>query len=225
MSENLNEDLQKFEEIQAMLDSEEKGMHEDEKGVHEDEKGSPSVFMTDIRFKEMQDAGELISEEAFAELSEEDQLLMEKVLVMDEKGETPMGWMFRFKSEDDEDEADADEEEAAEDEADEADAAETDEDTDEADEDADEADEDVEESGEAGEDDEDDEVNEKAAVIMSMMRKPKNDKPSIFLTDSRFKEMMDDGELVSDEDYDGLDEDAKDAFEAVDVYEEGTGKG
>ena len=98
MSENLNEDLQKFEEIQAMLDGEEKGMHDDEKGA-------PSVFMTDIRFKEMQDAGELISEEAFAELSEDAQMLMEKVLVMDEKGETPMGWMFRFKSEDDEEEA------------------------------------------------------------------------------------------------------------------------
>ena len=67
-------------------------------------------------------------------------------------------------------------------------------------------------------------MSEKAAVIMSMMRKPKNDKPSIFLTDSRFKEMMEDSELVSDEDYDGLDEDAK-AFEAVDVFEEGTGKG
>ena len=50
MSENLNEDLQKFEEIQAMLDGEEKGMPEDEKGA-------PSVFMTDIRFKEMQRSG------------------------------------------------------------------------------------------------------------------------------------------------------------------------
>lgn len=216
MSENLNEDLQKFEEIQAMLDGE-------EKGIHDDEKGAPSVFMTDIRFKEMQDAGELISEEAFAELSEDDQLLMEKVLVMDEKGETPMGWMFRFKSEDDEEETDADEEEDAEEEAaeEEADEDEADEADDEADDEAEEADEE-----EADEDDEDDDdVSEKAAVIMSMMRKPKNDKPSIFLTDSRFKEMMEDGELVSDEDYDGLDEDAKGAFEAVDVYEEGTGKG
>ena len=228
MSENLNEDLQKFEEIQAMLDGEEKGMPDEEKGT-------PSVFMTDVRFKEMQDAGELISEEAFAELSEEDQLLMEKVLVMDEKGETPMGWMFRFKSEDDEEETDADEEEAAEEEAAEEEAAEEEADEDEADEDeADEADDEAEEDEdaeeadeeEADEDDEDDDdVSEKAAVIMSMMRKPKNDKPSIFLTDSRFKEMMEDGELVSDEDYDGLDEDAKGAFEAVDVYEEGTGKG
>lgn len=216
MSENLNEDLQKFEEIQAMLDGE-------EKGIHDEEKGAPSVFMTDIRFKEMQDAGELISEEAFAELSEDDQLLMEKVLVMDEKGETPMGWMFRFKSEDDEEETDANEEEDAEEEAaeEEADEDEADEADDEADDEAEEADEE-----EADEDDEDDDdVSEKAAVIMSMMRKPKNDKPSIFLTDSRFKEMMEDGELVSDEDYDGLDEDAKGAFEAVDVYEEGTGKG
>jgi len=229
MSENLNEDLQKFEEIQAMLDGEEKGMHDDEKGAHEDEKGAPSVFMTDIRFKEMQDAGELISEEAFAELSEDDQLLMEKVLVMDEKvmdekGETPMGWMFRFKSEDDEEETDADEEEDAEEEAAEEEADEDE--TDEADDEAEEADEEEADEEEADEDDEDDDdVSEKAAVIMSMMRKPKNDKPSIFLTDSRFKEMMEDGELVSDEDYDGLDEDAKGAFEAVDVYEEGTGKG
>ena len=223
MSENLNEDLQKFEEIQAMLDGEEKGMPDEEKGT-------PSVFMTDVRFKEMQDAGELISEDAFAELSEEDQMLMEKVLVMDEKGETPMGWMFRFKSEDDEEETDADEEEAAEEEAAEEEAAEEEANEDEADEADDEAEEDgdAEESDEeeADEDDEDeDDVSEKAAVIMSMMRKPKNDKPSIFLTDSRFKEMMEDGELVSDEDYDGLDEDAKGAFEAVDVYEEGTGKG
>ena len=207
MSENLNEDLQKFEEIQAMLDGEEKGMHEDEKG-------SPSVFMTDIRFKEMQDAGELISEEAFAELSEEEQMLMEKVLVMDEKGETPMGWMFRFKSEEDEE---ADEEEADGEEADEEEADEEEADEEEAEEEADEE--------EAEEEAEEDEVNEKAAAIMSMMRKPKNDKPSIFLTDSRFKEMVDDGELVDDEDYEGLDEDAKGAFEAVDVYEEGTGKG
>jgi hypothetical protein len=230
MSENLNEDLQKFEEIQAMLDGEEKGMHDDEKGAHEDEKGAPSVFMTDIRFEEMQDAGELISEEAFAELSEEDQLLMEKVLVMDEKGETPMGWMFRFKSEDDEEEAaeeEAAEEEAAEEEAAEEEAAEEEADEEEADEADDEAeeDDDAEEADEEEDDEDDDDVSEKAAVIMSMMRKPKNDKPSIFLTDSRFKEMMEDGELVSDEDFDGLDEDAKGAFEAVDVYEEGTGKG
>ena len=123
--------------------------------------------------------------------------------------------------------ADADEEEAAEEEADEEEAAEEEADEDEADEADDEAeeDDDTEEADEEEADEDDDDVSEKAAVIMSMMRKPKNDKPSIFLTDSRFKEMMEDGELVSDEDYDGLDEDAKGAFEAVDVYEEGTGKG
>jgi hypothetical protein len=274
MSENLNEDLQKFEEIQSLLDSEEKGMHDAEKGGHEDEKGQRSIFLTEMRFKEMQDAGELISEDAYAELAEDDQLLMEKVMVMDEKGKECMGWAFRFKSEDDEDaaeeEAEAEAEEDAEVEEDAEAKAEVEEDAEakaEAEEDAEakaEAEEEAEEGAEVEEDaeaeaeedaeektdqdsetksDEDDsgsaeiveekaevdetdaEVNEKAAIIMSMMRKPQSDKPSVFLTDSRFKEMMDDGELIEPEAYDSLDDDAKGAYQEVEVLEEGTGKG
>ena len=244
MSDNLNEDLQKFEEIQALLDS-------DEKGAHDAEKGQRSIFLTEMRFKEMQDAGELISEDAYAEMSEEDQVLMEKVMVMDEKGKECMGWAFRFKSEDDEEESEDDEDVPVEDDAsaeeveseddapaeeveseDDAPAEEVEEESEEkaevedpetkSDEDDTAPEEAVAEKAEV---DEDDEVNEKAAIIMSMMRKPQGDKPSVFLTDSRFKEMMDDGELIEPEEYDSLDEDAKGAYQEVDVLEEGTGKG
>lgn len=70
-----------------------------------------------------------------------------------------------------------------------------------------------------------DAIAKKAASIMAMMSKPSDDKPSVFLTDARFKEMIDAGELVSSDEYDEMDDDAKGAFEEVDVYEEGTGKG
>jgi hypothetical protein len=117
MSENMNDDLQKFEDIEMLLSVEEKGAHEDEKGAHEDEKSAPSVFMTDIRFKEAVEAGDLLDEEAFAALDPEDQKGYEMIGVVNEETKEPMGWMFRFKS-DDEDEAEEAEEA---DEADEAD--------------------------------------------------------------------------------------------------------
>jgi hypothetical protein len=200
MSENMNDDLKKFEDMDALLSSE-------EKSANVDEKGAPSVFMTDIRFKESVDAGELLDEAAFSVLDEEDQKGYEMINVMNEETKEPMGWMFRFKAEDDSEEEDA--------EADVSGDAEVEETADEV----------------SGEEDAEEKsvdnsvVSEKAAKIMSMMNPATVDKPSMFLTDTRFKEMMEEGELISSEDYDGLDEDAKSAFEEVAVYEEGTGKG
>jgi len=197
MSDNLNEDLQKMEALSEVIDSGE-SMSAAEKAMHDMKKNAPSVFMTDIRFKESMEVGDLLSEEAFMSLDADEQKGYEMVQVMDEKSKEPMGWVFRFKSdEDDEDDAEDIVEEVVEDAVEES----------------------VEEKSDA------DPISEKAAALMSQMRAPDDEKPSMFLTDSRFKEMMDAGELVSSEDYDVLDEDAKEAFEAVDVYEEGTGKG
>lgn len=61
--------------------------------------------------------------------------------------------------------------------------------------------------------------------IFSIMKRMMTDVPNMFITDARFKEMVDSGELVNSDFVDGLDDDAKEAYEAVDVYEEGTGKG
>jgi hypothetical protein len=204
MSDNLNEDLQKMEALSEVIDTGE-SMSAEEKGMHDMKKNAPSVFMTDIRFKESMEAGDFLTEEAFMSLDADEQKGYEMVQVMDEKSKEPMGWVFRFKSDEDEAEEDEAVEEAVEEAAEEA------------------AEEAVEEAVE--EKSEDDAISEKAAALMAQMRGTNDEKPSMFLTDTRFKEMVESGELVSSEDYDGLDEDAKEAFEAVDVYEEGTGKG
>lgn len=207
MSENMNDDLQKFEDIEALLSV-------DEKGVHEDEKGAPSVFMTDIRFKEAVEAGDLLDEEAFAALDPEDQKGYEMINVVNEETKEPMGWMFRFKS-DDEDSEEAEEAEETE-EAEEADAVEE--------KSADPEDDELPEDSEDPEESVD--VEAKAASIMMQMVGEEEEKmPSIFLTDARFKEMEEDDDLISEEKYADLDADAKDSYEEVDVYEEGTGKG
>jgi len=231
MSENFDEDLQRFEELSAAMEPSEG----DEKGVHMDEvrKGAPSVFMTDIRFKESLETGDLLSEEAFADLDEDDQKSYELVEILDEKGEEPMGWAYRFKADDIEDVEEALEVEEK---------TETDEDTEVPEEKSDEP-EDFEEKTEEVEateekvDDTSDPVAEqllskRAADILARMRAPMEEAveeeekaPSIFLTDIRFKEMVEDGELIEEEEFASLDEDAKGAFQPVDVFEEGTGKG
>lgn len=210
MSENMNDDLQKFEEIEALISVE-------EKGAHEDEKGAPSVFMTDIRFKEAVEAGDLLDEEAFAALDSEDQKGYEMINVVNEETKEPMGWMFRFKS-DDEDEA----EEAEEVEAEEAEAEEAEEVVEEKS--ADPEDDELPEDSEDPEESVD--LEAKAASIMMRMAGEEEEKmPSMFLTDARFKEMEEDEDLISEEKYGDLDTDAKDSYEAVEVYEEGTSKG
>ena len=254
MSENMNDDLQKFEDIEALISVEEKGAHEDEKGAHEDEKGAPSVFMTDIRFKEAVEAGDLLDEAAFAALDPEDQKGYEMVNVLNEETKEPMGWMFRFKA-DDEDEAEDDVDEAEAEEADEDedvdmvekvaqaleaetkdadDDAEVEEEAEEADAGEEAAEEEVVAEEEADADaelpddaeDPADSVDVKAAsIMMRMAGQEEEKKPSIFLTDARFKEMEEDEELISEEKYGDLDMDAKESYEEVDVFEEGTGKG
>ncbi|MEK9767930.1 MAG: hypothetical protein VW683_03315 [Betaproteobacteria bacterium] len=233
MSENFDEDLQRFEELSAALepsDADEKGMHMDEV-----RKGAPSVFMTDIRFKEALETGDLLSEEAFADLDEDDQKSYELVEILDEKGEEPMGWAYRFKADD----IEGVEEEGLEVEE----KSETDEDAEVPEEKSDEAEEPEEktEDVEATEEKVDDMpapvaedlLSKRAADILARMRAPMEEAveeeeekaPSIFLTDIRFKEMVEDGELIEEEEFASLDEDAKGAFQAVDVFEEGTGKG
>ena len=216
MSENMNDDLQKFEDIEMLLSVE-------EKSAHEDEKGAPSVFMTDIRFKEAVEAGDLLDEEAFAALDPEDQKGYEMIGVVNEETKEPMGWMFRFKS-DDEDAEDAEDAEEVE-EVEEAEEAEESEES--------EGEDAVEEKSADPEDaetpqdaEESVDLEAKAASIMMQMVGEEEEKmPSIFLNDARFKEMEEDEDLISEEKYADLDADAKDSYEEVDVYEEGTGKG
>lgn len=68
-------------------------------------------------------------------------------------------------------------------------------------------------------------IAEKASSIMARMASTEVEKPVVFLSDTRFKEMIQSGELLPTGEYDSLDEDAKSAYEEVDVMEEGTGKG
>ena len=67
------------------------------------------------------------------------------------------------------------------------------------------------------------EVEEKAQKIMDMMKKPKG--ASVFLTDIRFKEMEDAGELLTDEQYESLDDEEKSMYEQVEVMNEDTKAG
>lgn len=193
MSENTNDDLGKFEEIEALLSVE-------EKGAVEDEKDAATVFMTDVRFKEAVETGDLLDETAFSALDPEDQKGYEMINVVNEETKEPMGWMFRYKADD------ADEDVEVKDDA-EAEVT-----TDETD-------------GEVVEDIADS-VDEKAASIMMQMAADDEEKmPEMVMTDSRLKQMEDDDDLIAEEKYDNLDEDAKDSYEAVEVIDEDSGKG
>lgn len=195
MSENINDDLDKFEEIEALLSVE-------EKDAAEDEKDDAPVFMTEVLFKEAVETGDLLDETAFAALDPEDQKGYQMINVVNEETEEPMGWMFRYKADD------ADEDVEVKDDA-EAEVT-----TDETD-------------GEVVEDIADS-VDEKAASIMMQMSRieeAEDDTPLMSMTDAQFKQMEDDDDLITEEKYADLDEDAKDSYEAVDVYEEGSGKG
>lgn len=186
MSNDFNESLEKMEAMASAIESG-STMTPDEKEWMDRRKKAPSIFMTDIRFKESMDSGEFISEDAYSNLDDDKKGEYEMITAVNEKTGEPMGWVFRFKGEM----------------------------TPEADEDTDE---------------EDSMLAEKAASLlekmMSSMDNPSEDEvPSMTMTDARFKEMMSSGELVSDEDYKMMDEDAKGAFEAVNVIDEMSGKG
>ena len=187
MSENMNDDLNKFAEIEALISV-------TEKSANDYEEGSVSVFLTDIRFKESVETGDLLDDAAFSALDAEDQENYEMVHVKNADTDETMGWMFRFKADEDGvpdtvtplDEPSAD-------------------------------DEDVE--------DEDDATDVKAkadAIIAQMTDAQKEEEPSVFLTDIRFKEMEDDEDLISVDKFNALDDDAKESYSAVKVYEEGT---
>ncbi len=73
----------------------------------------------------------------------------------------------------------------------------------------------------------DKEISAKAMSIMQQIseEESESDMPVLFLSDVRYKEMMENGELLMRESFDGLDEDAKYAYEKVGVFEENDGKG
>ena len=73
----------------------------------------------------------------------------------------------------------------------------------------------------------DSEMSAKAMSIMQQIseEESESDMPVLFLSDVRYKEMMENGELLMRESYDGLDDDAKYAYEKVGVFEENDGKG
>jgi len=222
MSDNFTEDFEWMEQLSASITAE---VDSEEKSMDEMRKGAVPVFLTDIRFKESMESGDLMSEEAYGDLDEEEKGAYEMIQVLDEESKEQMGWAFRFKADDD-----IADEESSEDQEEE-----------EGDEDAPE--EKTEESAEVAPDIDDvDEkqddmpevdaatmaaalISSKAAMLMARMQEMEDEKTSMFLTDPRFKEMVEDGELIEPEEYDGMDDDAKGAFEAVNVFEEGTGKG
>ncbi len=166
MSENINDDLQKFEDIEALISSpEEKASEVDDIEQKADDADADVV------------EAEVVAEDA----TEEDEEV-------------------------DAEEADADE-------AEEADAEEAGDEAPALPEDAEDPEQSVDIEAKA------------ASIMMQMAGEEEKEMPSMFLSDTRFKEMAEDEELISEEKYGTLDVDAKDSYEEVDVYEEGTGKG
>ena len=264
----LEEQLAELEKLHAQLeeisekDAEEKGMSF---GQRSDD-GTPSIFLTDMKFKEAMDAGDLIDEDTFNALDEEEKKGYEKVNVIDEKTQESMGWAFRFKvSEEDEDAEekgygsmhDRDDK----DEGDMKDMFET----------AAEAAERAAEIGCEGShghdngmfmpcedmdtytnlmskkgygsmhDDDDDkkkkkedtaEMAEKASRILENLTREADededenpDVPAVFLSKADFDEKCHTGEYLDLKGYGQLDDDAKEAFELVQVYDEDSEKG
>jgi len=193
MSENINDDLDKFEEIEALLSVE-------EKDAAEDEKDDAPVFMTEVLFKEAVETGDLLDETAFSALDPEDQKGYEMINVVNEETKEPLGWMFRYKADDVDEDVEVKEDAEAEVVADETDGESVEEIT--------------------------DSVDEKTASIMMQMVADDEEKmPEMVMTDSRLKQMEDDDDLINEEKYEGLDDDAKDSYEAVEVVDEDSGKG
>ena len=228
MSENMNDDLQKFEDIEALLSVEEKGADaEDDTEDEVDEAEEAEAVETDDA--EEAEAVETDDAEEAVEADESEAEDMVEKVAQALEAETK-------DADDDEDAEEADADDAEEADADDAEDADADDAEDADADDAEDADaEDAEaeaEDGELPEDAEDPEesadIEAKAASIMMQMSRIEDDEdetPSMFMTDARFKEMEDDDDLITEEKYADLDEDAKDSYEAVDVYEEGSGKG
>ena len=229
MSENLNEDLQKFEELERLLEDAEVKSDEVEEEVEEATEDSTdvesgdddAVSEEDDSEDEDEDEDDAVSEEDDSE--DEDEAEAEEDSSDDDEGE---------EADDSEEEVDVVEKVAN---ALEAQTKDADEDEDEAEaeeEDAEEADEseEAEESEEADdteESEEDDEVSEKAASIMARMAEEETvtDMPMLWFKESALVDAEEDYEIIPEAKYMELDDDAKEAYEAVQVFEEGTGKG
>jgi len=227
MSENMNDDLQKFEDIEALLSVEEKGADaEDDTEDEVDEAEEAEAVETDdaeeVEAVEADDAEEAEAVEADEPEAED---MVEKVAqaLEAETKDADDDEDAEEADADDDEEADADDDEEADaDDAEEADAEEADAEEAEAEAEDGELPEDAEDPEESGD------IEAKAASIMMQMSRIEDDEdetPSMFMTDARFKEMEADDDLITEEKYADLDEDAKDSYEAVDVYEEGSGKG
>ncbi len=180
MSDNLNEDLQKFEEIERLLD-EDAEVKSDEA---EEEVEEPTEDSVDAEGGD----DDAVSEEDDSE---------------------------------DEDEAEAEEDSSDDDEGEEAEA-ESEDDEESPEEDV-EDDEDVEDADEKSAED----VDTKAASIMARMaeRESETDMPVLWFKESDLAMAEEDYEIIPESKYHALDEDAQKAYEAVQVFEEGTGKG
>jgi hypothetical protein len=264
----LEEQLAELEKLHAQL--EETDQKADAQNMTDlprlaDFEGAISVYMTDIRFKEAMEAGDLIDEEAFKALDEEEKKGYEVVNVIDEKTEEPMGWAFRYKvSEEDEDaeekgygsmhDRDDKDEDGMKDmfdtveEAVERAASLGCEGTHEADGkfmpcathdewesitsgkgygSMDDDDDEEEEKTE-----EDSEITEKASRILENLTREADededenpDVPAVFLSKADFDEKCHTGEYLDLKGYGQLDDDAKEAFELVQVYDEDSEKG
>ena len=247
----LEEQLAELEKLHAQLeevsekDAEEKEMSF---GQRSDD-GTPSIFLTDMKFKEAMDEGVLIDEDTFNTLDEEEQKDYEKVNVIDEKTEETMGWAFRFKASEDDAKAEGmkDMFDTVEEAVERATALGC-EGTHEADGkfmpcathdewesitsgkgygSMDDDDDEEEEKTE-----EDSEITEKASRILENLTREADededenpDVPAVFLSKADFDEKCHTGEYLDLKGYGQLDDDAKEAFELVQVYDEDSEKG
>ena len=243
MSENLNEDLQKFEELERLLEdsAEVKSDEVEDEETDEETEESTEVESGDEDAVAEEDASddeddEDDEDEAESEDDASDDHAAEEVVEEEESEEDLIEKVANAleaetkdaeEAEDDEadEEDDADEAEDAED-AEDADEAEDAEDAEEAD-DAEESDETDDAEEEVEEKSEEDEISEKAASIMARMAEQESitDMPVLWFKASDLMMAEEDDEIITEAKYHDLDDDAKDAYEAVQVFEEGTGKG
>lgn len=200
MSDNIEAELQKFEELESQLEevevkscdekadediageAAEESAAEEEAAEAEEAEDAPEAEAQDATEEaEAEDATEEEAEEAPAEEESEDGEESDEVV------EGP----------DSEDEAEVEEEEDSSD------------------------------NNEGEEKSVDPEMSAKAMSIMQQIseEESESDMPVLFLSDVRYKEMLENGELLMRDSYDVLDDDAKDAYEKVGVFEENDGKG
>ena len=247
MSDNLNEDLQKFEDIERLLedDAEVKSDEVEAEDTEEETEESSEVESGDddavTEEDDSEEEGEAEAEEdssdddegedAEAESDDSEESSEEEAEVVEEDAEEEVDVIEKVANALEAQTKDAEDDEDGAEEVEEAEEAEESEESEE--DDAEESDE--EESEEAEESDEDeseekseaDEISEKAASIMARMVEEESatDMPVLWFKESDLAMAEEDYEIIPEAKYHDLDDDAKDAYEAVQVFEEGTGKG